>query len=133
MTADALIESEPGALRAAAIVQLISGCVNLLIVSWLASVIWFTVGGTVSAVVMAVCTLGMCPLPVGSLCGGVGLFIAPIAVLEIVSGVIGISSPRGGRVLMITTGIIELLSVFLVNPVALVAGLVSLGLAITNR
>lgn len=126
-------EEQPGALRAAAIVQLVSGVVNLLIVSWLSSMLWVTIGGPISMVVMAICTLGICPLPVGSLCGFVGLLIGPLAVLEIVSGIVGLATPAGNRPLVMVTAVLELLSLFLVNPVAVIAGGVSLGLTITAK
>jgi hypothetical protein len=126
-------EEVPPTLRASAVVQLVSGIVNLFLVSWLASVLWVSIGGTVSMFVMAICTLGLCPLPVGSLCGFVGFIIAPLALLEIGSGIVGLVSPRAAKPLMIATAIVELLCLFLANPVAFVAGLVSLGLVIASR
>jgi hypothetical protein len=126
-------EEDSGALRAAAIMQLVSGVVNLLIVSWLASVLWVTVGGAFSMIVLTVCTLGLCPLPLGSLCGFVGLVIGPLAILEIVSGIVGLSNPRGARTLMMVTAVLELLSLLVGSPVAVLAGAVSLGLTVSNK
>jgi hypothetical protein len=128
-----VIEEVPPTLKASAVVQLVSGIVNLLVVSWLASFLWVSVGGTASMIVMAICTLGLCPLPIGSLCGFVGFIIAPLAILEIASGIAGLVSPRAAKPLMIATAIIEVLCVLLASPVAFVAGLVSLGLLIASR
>lgn len=128
-----MIDEVPPTLKASAVVQLVSGVVNLLVVSWLASFLWVSVGGTVSMFFMAMCTLGLCPLPIGSLCGFVGFLIAPLALLEIGSGIFGLVSPRAAKPMLIVVGVLEVLCLFLVNPVAFVAGLVSLGLVITSR
>jgi hypothetical protein len=130
----ATVEDAAGsALRTAAIVQLVSGIVNLIFVSWAASLFWLGAGSTVSAVVMAVCTLGLCPAPVGALCGGVGLVIAPIAIVEIISGIAGLTGARPPRWLVLLTAVLELVSVCVANPVAVIAGAVSFGIAVANR
>ena len=41
-----------GRLKAAAVVQLVAGILDVLFVSWLSGVFWFTFGGTVSMVAM---------------------------------------------------------------------------------
>lgn len=118
--------------RAAAIVQLVSGLVNLFVVSWVSSFLWVTIGGSVSVFVMAVCTLGVCPLPVGALCGFAGIGIALVAILEIVGGAVGLANPEKAKAPMMGIAGVGIFSVLLGSPVAVVTGAVVLMLLATD-
>lgn len=119
-------------LRAAAMVQLVSGLVNLFVVSWVSAFLWVTVGGTVSGVVMAICTLGLCPMPVGMLCGFAGIGIAIVAVFEVVGGAVGLAKPETAKTPMMVVAGIGILSVLLGSPIALITGIVVLTLLATD-
>ena len=113
-----------GRVQGAAIVQLVAGVVDLFVVSWLAATLWFSFGGVASAVVMAVCTLGLCPLPVGSACAAVGLPIALVGLCEVLSGILCLVRPESARPFALFTAGLGVLSIVLVNPVSVVAGVV---------
>lgn len=117
--------------KVAAAIQLTVGILNLLVMSWLASLFWFSMGGVVSMFVMAICTLGLCPLPIGSACAVVGPLIALVGVLEIVAGVAGLVRPEAFRPLTIMAAICGVLSLALGNPISVVGGVVVLAMLMT--
>ncbi len=110
----------PSQLKTASIVQLIAGLVNFFFVGWMASFFWGGMGGTITTI----CTLGMCPI--GGLCGFVGCLIAPIAIAEIASGAMGLSNPEEAGGLQKIVAFLEVASLLIGNPVAVIAGAVVL-------
>lgn len=119
--------------KAAAMIQLVAGLLNVLLMSWVSAAFWVGVGGVASVFVMAICTLGICPLPVGSACGAAGAFIALVGLVEILAGAVGLSRPEASRPMLQATAVIEILSVFLVNPVSVVAGVVVLAMLVAPK
>ncbi len=117
--------------KAAAIVQIIAGVLDLLLVSWVAAFVWLTFGGTISMFVMAICTLGLCPLPIGGACAAVGIPIALVGLLEIISGIAGVLQPKTARPFALVVAGFGVLSIFLANPVSVVAGVVTFALLAT--
>lgn len=117
----------------AGIVQIASGVVNLFVVSWVSSMFWLTAGGAISTCVMGVITLGLCPLPVGMLCGVAGIGIAIIAVFEIVAGLFGLTQPENARTVQLLAAIAAVFGILLGNPVSLVTGIVALVMLSTAR
>lgn len=97
--------------RNVGIAQIISGLINLIIMS----IAWFifgtTVGGTVSAVFCAVISLGACPVPIGALCGFVGILPLVLGILEIISGALIVSDSERYRSFGRAIAIIEVLSI----------------------
>ncbi len=118
-------------MKVAATIQLTVGILNLLVVSWMACLFWFSYGGVVSMLVMAICTLGLCPLPIGSACAVVGPVIAAMGILEIVAGVAGLVHPKTSRSLTFGVAVCGMLSIFLGNPISVVAGVVVLAVLST--
>ncbi|MEZ4320690.1 MAG: hypothetical protein R3F61_24630 [Myxococcota bacterium] len=115
-------------IRIAAIIQLVAGIVNLTIVSWVSFLFWIYVGGLFSMVVMAICTLGLCPLPVGMVCGIAGALIGLMGIAEMVSGVAALARPDPPKTPLQVVAGLGLANVFLANPVSVVAGAVVLAL-----
>ncbi len=103
--------------KAAAIVQIIAGVLDLLLVSWVAAFVWLTFGGTISMFVMAICT--------------VGIPIALVGLLEIISGIAGVLQPKTARPFALVVAGFGVLSIFLANPVSVVAGVVTFALLAT--
>ncbi len=97
--------------RNVGIAQIISGLINLIIMSLGWALLGTTIGGTVSAAFCAVITLGMCPLPVGALCGFVGVLPLILGILEIISGALIVSDADRYRSFSRAIAILEVLSV----------------------
>lgn len=91
--------------------QILSGVINLIIMS----LGWFflgsTVGGTVTAVFCGVVTLGICPLPFGALCGFVGILPIFLGLLEIISGILILMDADRYRTFARAIGIVEVMSI----------------------
>jgi len=118
-------------IKVAAAIQLTVGILNLLAMSWMASLFWFSFGGLVSMLVMTICTLGLCPLPIGSACAAVGPFIAVVGILEIIAGAAGLIRPETSRPLTLVVAVLGVLSILLANPISVVGGVVVLAMLMT--
>src|SRR4051812_41171223 len=117
-----MMNQPPEQLRNAAIVQIVGGVIDLLIGWFLASCVW-SIGGTLVGTVLTVCTLGMCP--VGMLCsfgGFFGFLIIPLGILEIISGVVGLTSPQSAGTLMRITAALGVAGLLLGSVTSLVSG-----------
>ena len=87
----------PEKLKTAAIVQLVSGLVNVFMMAGFAFFALSTLGG----IVTTICTLGL--FPVGWCCGFLGLLLMPVGLVEIVAGVLGLTNnPSAGKVIGMT-------------------------------
>ncbi|MFT6143051.1 MAG: hypothetical protein ACJAZO_000913 [Myxococcota bacterium] len=93
------------------VAQIISGIINLIVMSmgWL--LLGTTIGGAVSTIIIGLLTLGMCPLPIGGLWGLVGVLPLIIGVLGIVSGAAILTDPKRYREFGRFIAILEVLSV----------------------
>ncbi len=125
-------EDTPGTLIGAGVVQILSGVVNLFIMSWMVSALWATVGSFVTGMILAICTLGLCPLPIGMVGALAWIVIVPVALIEITSGILVIVMGRRMKAFALVTSILEGLTTLVGNPVGAVAGLVSLILAVMS-
>lgn len=108
------------------VLQIVSGLVNLAVMA----VGWFTlgttVGGLVSGLACTVLTLGLCPLPIGMLCGLVGILPVLVGVIEIIGGSLVIGLGDQARTMGQVTAVLEILSVFYGGIVSAVVGVVAL-------
>lgn len=103
----------PDKLKTAAIVQLVVGLIDLTIGWWLAAVAWTCISG--------VCTLGMCPIG-----GFLGFLVIPIGMLEIASGIVGLTNPKGGGVLMKIAAFVGMGGILLGSVSSCVGGVIAL-------
>ena len=71
----------PDKLNTAAIIQIVSGVVNVFFMAGVSYMVLGMGGG----IITAICTLGMCPI--GVLCGFVAFLLVPVGIFEILSGV----------------------------------------------
>lgn len=91
-------EAVPERLKTAAIMQLVSGLINVFVMTWIAS---FTLG-----LAGSICTLGFG----GQFCGFLACFLAPIGLFEIVAGAMGMTNPRDGARVMRIASFVEMAS-----------------------
>jgi hypothetical protein len=93
------------------IAQIVSGVINLIIMSLGWALLGTGVGGTVSAALCAIVSLGTCPAPIGVVCGFVGILPLVLGLLEIISGALIISDTERFRSFGRAIAILEVLSV----------------------
>jgi hypothetical protein len=105
------MENPPDQLKTAAIVQLVGGLIDLVVGAWIASFIWTCISG--------VCTLGMCPIG-----GLLGLLVVPLAILEIISGIVGLTNPKSAGMIMKITSFLSMGGILLGSISSLVAGVI---------
>lgn len=94
------MDNPPDKLKNAAIAQLIVGLIDFFITGWVLS---FVLGaaGSVLGTILTFITLGICPLTWFLPCIGFFGFLAiPLGVLEVISGIVGLTNPRSGGTLM---------------------------------
>ena len=96
-----MIEQVPEKLNQAAIPQLVSGLVNVFMVS---AISWFSIG-----TVCGVCTIWAGGL--GGVCGLAGCMLIPIGIFEIVAGAMGLSDPKSGGPIMKYASYAEMVSI----------------------
>lgn len=105
----------PSAIGTAAVIQLISGIVNVFIMT---PAVYFG-ASFVCGLLSAAVTLGTCPF--GAFCGMAGCFLIPMGILEIIAGALGLSGNGGGSFPRIV-GWIEIASLFFGGFTSFVAG-----------
>lgn len=72
----------PDKLQTAAILQIVSGVLNVFFMAGVSYMVLGVGGGLITAI----CTLGMCPI--GVFCGFVAFLLVPVGIFEILSGVL---------------------------------------------
>lgn len=99
---------KPQQLQAVAILQLVSGALNLFLIWYFASSAWALLGTSASCVVGMIlgllgsavgCPLGFLFAYCGLGCGAIGLALIPVGFLELVAGIAGLVQPRGAGTL----------------------------------
>ena len=126
------MDAPPDKLKNAAIVQIISGLVNIFITSWVVSsiaVTVLTVGGTMCGVIVGVITLGLCPIGLITPClgflGFAGLLAVPLGIIELIAGILGLTNPKSGGTFMKVAAVLEVLGLLIgALPGAIAGGLV---------
>ena len=126
------MDAPPDKLKNAAIVQIISGLVNIFITSWLVSgmaVTLFTVGGTMIGIICGVLSMGLCPIgiitPCLGLLGFAGFLAVPLGILELIAGIVGLTNPKSGGMFMKIAAVFEILGILIgALPGAIAGGLV---------
>src|SRR5687767_11050760 len=112
----------PGRVSGTAILQIVSGAINLTVMWWLVGMVVGTSCGGVTALL----SLGACPI--GVFCGLVSWFLIPLGLLELVAGILGLANPRGGGSLMRVVAILEMVSLLCGGLGSFVAGAIGIGL-----
>lgn len=126
------MDAPPDKLKNAAIVQIISGLVNIFITSWVASTVLvgvFTMGGTLIGLIVGICTMGFCPIGIITPClgfiGFAGFLAVPLGILELITGIVGLSNPKTGGSFMKITAVLEILGILIgALPGAIAGGVV---------
>ena len=84
----------PEKVRTLAIVQLVTGIIDVFFGWALATCLWY-IGATACTAVTGICTAGMCPIGIVAYLGTFAAFlILPIGLLEIVAGILGLTNPK---------------------------------------
>jgi len=126
---------KPQQLTTIAVLQLVSGVINLFFAWWLAATAWGTVGTLASCGVGMVlgflgslvgCPLGFLVSYCGMACGAIGMLLIPIGALELVAGIMGLAQPGGSGSLGKLAAWAEVLSLLAGGLVSGVIGIVSL-------
>ncbi|HHO49547.1 MAG TPA: hypothetical protein ENK18_01450 [Deltaproteobacteria bacterium] len=122
----------PTKLKQIAILQLISGVLNVCVMAAAVSLALGASSGLVSTLCGASLALVGCPIgclgPLGSACGFWGLLLLPIGIGEIVSGITVLAHPQGAVNLLRLTTLAELSSLLFGGVISTVVGVVSLRL-----
>ena len=112
-----MTEDTPQALKNAAIVQLVSGLINFMIMP---AVMWF--GWSMFAGICSVFTFGLGSL--FGLCGFVSCLLVPIGMVEIVSGGLTLANPKQGAPIMKIVAMVEMGSLLAGGFLSCAAGFV---------
>ncbi len=122
----------PPKLKQLAILQLISGGLNVFVMAAVVSTTISVSSGTLGTLCGAMAAMVGCPLgclgPLGWGCGVWGLLLLPIGIGEIVSGVAALAHPQGAATHLRLTTLAELASLPFGGLVSSVVGLVGLRL-----
>jgi len=106
------MDDVPANIKSTAILQLVSGIIT---VTFMACVSYMTIG-----TVMALCTFWAFGL--GGICGLAGLLLVPVGIFEIVSGIIGLTNPKGGAKIMQICSYVEIGAILLGGLSTAIAG-----------
>jgi hypothetical protein len=122
----------PAKLQQVAVLQLVSGVVNVFLMAALVSMVLGGTLGTIGAFCGTIVASVGCPLGCigffGWMCGFWGLALLPIGVLELVAGLVGLVNPQGSGTVMRVAAMAELSSLLFGGIVSTVIGAVALGL-----
>jgi hypothetical protein len=102
----------PSNLKAAAILQLVSGLITTTVMCFLS---YFTIG-----MIGGLCTFFIGGL--GAICGIVAWALIPIGIFEIVSGIVGLANPKAGAPIMKVCSFVELGSILVGGLTTAIAG-----------
>ena len=109
---------------AVGLTQIVSGMLSLSVMA----LGWFfmgsTVGGFCSMFACAIVSLGMCPLPVGIVCGLVGVLPLILGLMEIISGAVLLGLQEQAKKFALVVGVLEILSIIYGGVLSLIAGIV---------
>lgn len=114
--------STPGRLTAAAVVQLVSGMLNLFVTWWVSGFIVSTAGAVCSSIV----SLGTCPL--GVFCGFASWALIPLGLAEVIVGIVGLINPKSSGTAIRYMAFIEIPSILIGGVGSLIAGFASIAL-----
>lgn len=121
----------PSQVTISAVAQLVSGLLNVFLMSWMLATVLGTVFTTVGGAVTGILTCGMCPFgAVGGICGFASCMLIPVGVMEIVAGISGLANPHGSVQIMRYTAWLELVSLLFGGAISFFVGalaVVSLG------
>ena len=122
----------PAKLQQVAILQLVSGVVNVFAMAAVVSLVLGGSAGVVGSFCGAIIAGVGCPLGClgffGWMCGFWGLALLPIGILELVAGLVGLVNPEGSGTVMRVAAMAELSSLLFGGLVSTVVGVVALGL-----
>lgn len=125
-------ERPPAKLQQVAILQLVSGVVNVFAMAAIVSIVLGGSAGIVGSVCGGLLAGLGCPIGClgffGWMCGLWGLALLPIGILELFAGILGLVNPEGSGTVMRVAAMAELASLLFGGIVSTVAGVVALGL-----
>lgn len=110
----------PEKLKTTAILQVVSGALNLMIMWWVVSMTAGLVGGVCTGII----TLGACPI--GVVCGLPGYLLIPIGIFELVAGIMGLTNAGSAGKVMRVAAWVELASLLVGGLLSAAAGVFGL-------
>ncbi|MBT3219499.1 MAG: hypothetical protein HN348_10440 [Proteobacteria bacterium] len=109
---------------AVGLTQIVSGMLSLSVMA----LGWFFMGGTAggfcSMFICTICSGGICPLPVGALCGFIGVLPLILGLIEIISGAVLLGLQEKAKTFALIVGVAEILSILYGGVISLIAGIV---------
>jgi hypothetical protein len=87
-SAGGAVPEVPQKFQTMAILQIVAGVCNVFFGWWIGMVMWSTAGTFCTALM----TLGLCPF--GMFCGMLSLAIVPIGMIELLVGILMLTSPQ---------------------------------------
>jgi hypothetical protein len=122
----------PAKLQQVAVLQLISGVVNVFVMAAVVSLVLGSSFGVVGTFCGGLLSIVGCPVGClgvfGWMCGFWGLALLPVGILEMVAGMVGLINPEGSGTVLRVTAVAELASLLFGGIVSTVIGVVALGL-----
>ena len=119
-------DGPPRQLQTIAIIQLVSGLVNILLMAALVTITLTAVGGTAGTCVSVIFAMLGCPLGcvgvLGWACGLWGLALLPIGLFEVVAGGVALVNPEPSPTLIRAAAIAEMASLLFGGLNSAVAG-----------
>jgi len=106
------MQEVPARMKTAAIIQLVSGALNIFVMP--------LVVGMVIGTCMGVLTIFLGGI--GACCGAVGWILVPIGIFEVVSGIMGLTNPQSAGGIMKIAAIVELVSILFGGLLSAIAG-----------
>ncbi len=106
------MDEVPANLKNAAILQLVSGFLNIFIVSW---VVWAGIGTFCGVLTFFLGGLG-------GMCGLAGCALIPIGLIEVISGGMALANPKSGGTFVKYVSYLELASLLFGGLISAIAG-----------
>ena len=113
------MDEKPQKLQMIAIIQLVSGLLNMAVMSRLSMTIIRTLSGICTAVTMGIGVVTM-------ICMFFPLALIPIGIFELVCGIMGLANPQTSRTMQTIGAITEIVAILFGGLISLVAGIVVL-------
>ncbi|MFT4624728.1 MAG: hypothetical protein ACI8PZ_003388 [Myxococcota bacterium] len=120
---EAHVQDPPSQFKSVAVMNLIAGVLNLSVGLGIAFTIWGVIGA-VGGSCLALVTLGLCPI--GFLVMFIPILLVPVALIELVVGIVGLAAPDSIKGVMRFVPFLQLPCVLLGDLVSPIVAVVSI-------